>query len=55
MKKIMRSTVEALHYFFSGDADDNNEVPYKNKLSGVVLYSVVIGVAILLYWLLQQR
>lgn len=55
MRKIIHSTVEALHYLFSGDPDDENEIPYKQKLRGVVLYSLVVGGSIFLYWLLSQR
>lgn len=55
MKKFIQTTIEGLHYFFSGDPDEENQVPYKQKVRGVVLYSIVIGTALFLYWLLQQR
>lgn len=55
MKKIITSTVEALHYLFSGNPDDANEIPYKEKVRGVTLYSILVGGSIVLYWLFSQR
>jgi hypothetical protein len=55
MKKLIQSTVDALHYLYSGDADEENEVPMKEKTRGVILYSIVISLAIFMYWLLSQR
>lgn len=55
MNKLIHSTVEALHYLFSGDADDKDEIPYKEKRRDVVLYATFVGGAIFLYWLLSKR
>jgi hypothetical protein len=55
MKNFLRSTVEALHYLYSGDPDDKDEVPLKEKKRGVIIYSIIMSIAIFLYWLFSQR
>jgi hypothetical protein len=46
MRKLIQSTVESLHYLFSGDPDEKQEVPFNRKLQGVILYSIIVGIAI---------
>jgi hypothetical protein len=55
MKDFFHTSVEGLYYFFNGNSDDENEVPYKEKRRTVIGWFFLLGFCIFMLSLLNNR